>query len=619
MEIAFLLVLLAVAVLAGTSLSERIGLPAPLALIAIGVVGAYVPGIPEVHLHPEVVLLGLLPPLLYAASLQTSLVDFNANRRPILLLSVGLVVFTTVGVGAVVHALLPGVGWPAALAIGAVVAPPDAVAATAIARRIGLPRRLVTILEGESLLNDATALVALRTAVAAGTVGVSALHVTLDFARAAGGGVLVGLVAFVVVAKVRRLLTDAVLDTAVSLVTPFAAYVAAERLEASGVIAVVVAGLLLGHKAPILQSAPSRMAERTNWRTIAFVLEHAVFLLIGLQAAWIVQDAAHSAFGWGRIAAVCTASLAAVIGLRLLWVFPARYLLVRPGPDLATGRQTPWTYTFLLGWAGMRGVVTLAAAFVIPDDTPHREVLLLVAFTVVAGTLFIQGLTLPVLARLLRVPSPDPAEDALARATLLQQATKSAHARLEELEYDDRHGVVDLVRQQMDRRNFAAWERLATAEDHESPSDLYARIRLELIAAERSRVLEIRSEGTVPSTVVRQVLAMLDVEESVLLTATAERARVVSAASMRQSGADCAHLRAAPAIVTTGTACEECVAEGRSWVSLRECLACGHTGCCDSSAGQHATAHFHATGHPVIQSAEADEDWRWCYIDHTTA
>ncbi len=619
MEIAFLLVLLAVAVLAGSSLSERIGFPAPLALIALGAAGAYLPFVPEVHLHPEIVLLGLLPPLLYAAALQTSLVDFNANRRPILLLSVGLVVFTTVGVGAVVHALLPGLGWAPALAIGAVVAPPDAVAATAIARRIGLPRRLVTILEGESLLNDATALVALRTAIAAGAGAVSLTHVGLDFAKAAGGGVLVGLVAFVLVAKVRKLLTDPVLDTAVSLVTPFATYIAAERIHASGVIAVVVAGLLLGHKAPVLQSAQSRMAERTNWKTIAFVLENAVFLLIGLQAAWIFDDAGQSAFGWGRIAAVCGAALAAVVLLRLLWVFPARYLLVRPGADPMTGERSPWTYTFLLGWAGMRGVVTLAAAFVIPDETPHREVLLLIAFTVVAGTLFLQGLTLPLFARVLRVPSPDPVEDALARATLLQQATKAAHERLDDLEYDDRHGVVDLVRQQMDRRNFAAWERLATAEDHESPSDLYSRIRLELINAERERVLEIRSAGTVPSDVVRQVLGMLDVEESVLATATAERARVTTAASARQAGADCSHLRSFPVRETTGTACEECVVDGRSWVSLLECLACVHTGCCDSSAGQHATAHFHATGHPVIESAEPGEDWRWCYLDHTTA
>jgi len=573
-----------------------------------------------VHLNPEIVLLGLLPPLLYAAALQTSLVDFNANRRSILLLSVGLVVFTTAGVAAVVHALLPDVGWAAAFAIGAVVGPPDAVAATAIARRIGLPRRLVTILEGESLLNDATALVALRTAIAAGAGGVTLLHVSKDFAIAAGGGIVIGLAATFVVAKVRKLITDPVFDTALSLVTPFAAYIAAERVEASGVIAVVVAGLLLGHKAAILQSAPSRIAERTNWSTIAFVLENAVFLLIGLQASWIITDAASSPLGWGRISAVCAASLVAVIALRMFWVFPARYLLVRPGPDPLTGKRTPWTYTFLLGWAGMRGVVTLAAAFVIPDKTPHREILLLIAFTVVAGTLFIQGLSLPWLARWMRVPSPDPAEDALARATLLQQASKAGLARLEELEYDDPHGVGDLVRQRLDQRNFAAWERLATTVDQESPSELYNRVRLEMITAERERVLEIRNAGTVPADVVSEVLAMLDVEESVLDHSARERARVVAANTdrARRTGDSCIHLVEHPAVVTDAEACEDCLAEGTFWVALRQCLTCGHIGCCDSSPRQHATAHFHATTHPVIQSAESDEDWRWCYLDHTT-
>ena len=228
------------------------------------------PGVPEVQLEPEVVLLGLLPPLLYSAALQTSLVDFNAHRRAILLLSVGLVVFTTLGIGWLVHELLPDVGWPAALAIGAVVAPPDAVAATTIGRRIGLPRRIVTILEGESLLNDATALVALRTAIAAAGVGITALEVGVDFVVAAGGGVAVGLAMFMLVALLRKRVTDPVFDTGMSFVVPFAAYIAAEEIHASGVVAVVVAGLLLGHKAPIIQTAQSRIAERMNWRTIAY-------------------------------------------------------------------------------------------------------------------------------------------------------------------------------------------------------------------------------------------------------------------------------------------------------------------------------------------------------------
>ncbi len=508
MEIAISLVALAVAVLTFTALADRLDFPPPLLLIVVGVVASYLPGVPVVHLGHDVVLLGLLPPLLYATAVQTSLVDFNANRRSILLLSVGLVAFTTLGVGVVVHALIPDISWPIAFAIGAVVAPPDAVAATAIGRRIGLPRRIVTILEGESLLNDATALVALRTALAATAVGVSAAGLTADFLRAAGGGLLVGILVFLVVAWVRQHIDDPLLDTGMSLVIPFAAFLIAEAepIHGSGVIAVVVAGLLLGHKAPIIQTAQSRIAERMNWRTIAYVLENAVFLLIGLQADWIVADVSESTLSSGRIALVCAATLVAVVVLRLVWVFPARYLLVRPGQRAGDRHRPPWTYTFILGWAGMRGVVTLAAAFVIPEDTPNREILLLIAFTVVAGTLFIQGLSLPWFARRLKVPPPDPADDALARATVLQQASKAGYKQLASMEYDDPHGVVESIRQRVDQRNYAAWERLSTTADQESPSDLYSRIRRAMIDAERRRVLEIRDSGQVASDVVAEVL-----------------------------------------------------------------------------------------------------------------
>ncbi len=629
MEIAFFLVALIVVVLTGTAVADRIGLPPPLLLVVVGVAGSYLPGMPEIHLEADVVLLGLLPPLLYAAAVQTSLVDFNANRRPILLLSVGLVAFTTLGVGAVAMLLLPDLGWPLALAIGAVVAPPDAVAATAIGRRIGLPRRVVTILEGESLLNDATALVALRTAIAAagiagaahGAADVSTAYVVGDFLRAAIGGVVAGFLVFLVVAKVRRNVTDPLLDTGISFVVPFAAFLLAEEFHASGVVSVVVAGLLLGHKAPVIQTAQSRVAERMNWRTIAYILENSVFLLIGLQARWIIDDVSQSPVAPGRIAAFCGATLLAVIVLRLLWVFPARYLLVRPGVDPETGKQPPAAYTFVLGWAGMRGVVTLAAAFVIPEEAVHRDILLLAAFTVVAGTLFLQGLTLPWVARRLHVPSPDPAADALARATLLQQASKAGFATLEEMDHDDPHGVHDLIRQRIDQRNFAAWERLATVEDDETPSDLYARVRTAMIAAERARVLEIRSEGRVASDVVAEVLAMLDVEESMLDIATASRHEVRTAiGESGQRSVECAELEQYAAVETEpDPVCQECLDEGHRWVAMRQCLVCGHVACCDSSSGQHASAHFLATGHPVMESAEPGEDWRWCFVHHTTA
>jgi Na+/H+ antiporter len=620
-DIAFFLVALAVGVLTFTAVAGRLGWSAPLVLIAVGIVASYLPFVPEVHLHHEVVLLGLLPPLLYATAIQTSLVDFNANRRPILLLSVGLVVFTAAGVGAVVHALLP-VSWPAAFAIGAVVAPPDAVAATAIARKIGLPRRIVTILEGESLLNDATALVALRTAIAATAGSVAFLDVGLDFARAAGGGVILGLATFFVVAWVRKHVNDTLLDTAISLVTPYAAYIVAEELHASGVLAVVVAGLLLGHKAPILQTAQSRIAERTNWRTIAFVLENTVFLLIGLQARWILDDVADSELSTNRIVAACALSLVAVIVLRLLWVFPARYLLIRPKADAATGKPPPWTYTFIIGWAGMRGVVTLAAAFVIPESTDHREILLLIAFTVVAGTLFLQGLTLPWLAARLRVPSPDPAEDALARATLLHQATEAGYEVLENQLGEDPHGVNEVIRQRIEQRNFAAWEQLGNSSaDVETPSQTYARLRQEMIAAERAKVLEVRNEGSMPSDVVREVLAMLDIEESMLdLADSTEDAVAADRKVARAVGGLCEDLTAERPVAEplTPHECEECVRDGTSWVHLRLCLECGHVGCCDSSPQRHASAHFHDSGHRVMQSHEPGESWRWCFVHHLT-
>ncbi|MCF6378531.1 Na+/H+ antiporter [Nocardioides KLBMP 9356] len=611
MELALLLVSMAAVVLAVSAVSDRLRVPAPLLLVVVGAVASYLPGVPTIRLESEVVLLGLLPPLLYAAAIQTSLVDFNANRGTILRLSVLLVVVTTFAVAAVVHWLLPDVGWAAAIAIGAVVAPPDAVAATAVARRIGLPRRVVTILEGESLLNDATALVALRTAIAFLAGSLTVVEVGLDFVRAAGGGALVGVALFLLVAWLRKRITDPVLDTGISFLTPFAAFVAAEEIHASGVISVVVAGLLLGHKAPIIQTAQSRITERITWRTVAFMLENTVFLLIGLELDWILEDVRQSTLPVGRIALICLATLATVIVVRLVYMY-ATWMFRRTNP-------IPPSWTFLLGWAGMRGVVTLAAAFVIPEDTAHREVLLLVAFTVVAGTLLLQGLTLPLVTRVLGVPAPDPAEDALARAALLQQAADAGLAKLEELEYDDHHGVSEQIRARIDQRSFAAWEQLATAEDAETPSQLYARVRGEMIEAERAKVLLVRSKGKIPSDVVSGVLAMLDVEESMLDAAAEAPARTRIGSLAFSAGRHCDDLDSYSAIETVeDPACATCLADGTPWVSLRQCLECGHVGCCDSSIGKHATAHFHETLHPVMESAQPDESWRWCYVHNLT-
>ncbi len=612
-EIAVLLVLLAVVVIAGEALSERLGAPAPLLLTVVGTGLSFVPGVPEVHLSPEVVLIGLLPPLLYTAALSTSLVDLKANLRPILLLSVAAVLVTMVAVAALMTALLPDIGWPVALAIGAIVAPPDAVAATAVGRRIGLPRRVVSVLEGESLLNDATALVALRTAIAATAGGVTVAGVAGDFLLAAGGGVLVGLVVYRVVAVIRRRLHDPLVDTAVSFVTPFAAYLLAESVGASGVFGVVVAGLLLAHRSQTLQTARGRIVESTTWSTVSFLLENVVFLLIGLQARWIVEDLSGSELSPARIVTVCLATLATVVAVRLAWVHLTRPLL---GSRLGDRREPAGlAETTLIGWAGMRGVVTLAAAFVLPVDVPYRDLLLLVALTVVAGTLLLQGLTLPALTRALGVRPPDAADDALARATLLQQASTAGLQTLEERETEETADVARTIRQRLDQRTFAAWEQLSTTEGRQSPSEAYAELRLAMIAAERERIMHIQAKGKVPSTVVRQVLGMLDLEESMIDSSRSARQdiRATGGAGHLQCPELTAYPRAARA---QDPRCEACEREGWEVVALRQCLECGHVGCCDSSRGKHGTAHFRETGHPVMQSAEPGEGWRWCFVHH---
>jgi CPA1 family monovalent cation:H+ antiporter len=409
-------------------------------------------------------------------------------------------------------------------------------------------------------------------------------------------------------------------------VTPFAAYASAEIVHASGVLAVVIAGLMLGHRSPVLQTASSRIAERLNWRTFSFLLENSVFLLIGLQARNIVQDVRAGGVATDFVLLACLATLGAVIVLRLLYVFPARYLLDRPGPDAQTGEHPSWAYTLVVGWSGMRGVVTLAAAFVIPQEFVMRDLLVLIAMFVTVATLFLQGLTLPWLVRRLRLPAPDAREDALARASLFQQASAAGRQWLDDnpREEDDVHGTEDSLVRRLEARDFGAWERVGNSDpDAETPSEAYARLRRQMLQVERTRVLEVRDSGRVPHEVIEDVLEALDVEESMLDDHTERHERLRSRADGQVTGRHgtvelCEHLAGDaedPEPRTPGE-CEDCVALGeRSWVHLRLCLTCGHIGCCDSSPRRHATEHYHDTGHPVVRSAQAGENWRWCYLD----
>jgi monovalent cation/hydrogen antiporter len=613
-----LAIVVTVAFAAGAS--RRYGLSPPLVLVVVGVVASFIPGIPSFELDPDVVLFGLLPPLLYAAAIRTSLVDFAGAKEALLILAVGLVAVTTVVVGFAAYWVVPSVSLAAALALGAVVAPPDAVAATAVGRRIGLPRRITTILEGESLVNDATALVALTAATAAITSTVTPLEVGLDFLLAAGGGLLIGLAATWLLAMIRRRITDPVLDTTLSFTAPYVAFLPAEAIGASGVLAVVVTGLLLGHKAPKLQSAASRLAEMTNWRTVQFMLENAVFLLIGLQIRPIVEDVRASDLGAGRIALICAVVLVVTILVRIAYVMGAVWVYHHGTPRM---RAKAWSRATgaVVSWAGMRGVVTLAAAFLLPEETPQREVLQLAAFVVVAGTLLIQGTTLPWLVSRLRLPAPSPAEDALQAAALISKASRAGLTRLEEVRTpDDPETVLKQLRERAELRANGVWERLGRSQaEVEPPAATYRRLRLEMLGAERDLIVHARDAGYMDDEVLRAAMTAVDLEESLL--DPVEDAEAAPDGELRPPlirAGDCEHLREAPAWVSPRTpeGCEECMRDGTTWVHLRLCLACGHVGCCDSSVGRHATAHFGECEHPVMRSIEPGEAWKWCYLDH---
>ena len=624
MTVALTILTLVATVLAVTALANRIRFSAPLLLMLVGIGLSFLPEVPIPELTSELVLLGFLPPLLYAAAIRTSVIDFRANRRSIAQLSVLLVVVTALGVGLITWLILP-VSFPVAFALGAVVAPPDAIAATTIARRVGLPRRLVTILEGESLVNDATAITCLRAAIAAIAGTLTAAQVTVGFLIALLGGLAVGLVVALVAIPIRARITTPAFDTAISILMPFAAYLPAEVLSigdshGSGVIAVVTAGLILGHKSPVIQSGQSRLSERVNWATIQFLLENTVFLMIGLQARRIIEANSRSELSGQQIAGFCAVVLVGVIVIRLLWVLGTRPFLFRRDKD--TGAATaPWTYALVIGWAGLRGVVTLAAAFLIPEGVPHRETLIFAAMVVTAGTLLLQGLTLPYLVRALGLRGPDARSDALQAATVLQTSSNSAIAHLGDIVGpDDAPETVELLRDRIAARPDAMWEKLGRPGDDETPAEQYRRLRLKTLDVERNEVLKIRSSGTVDHDIIEEVLGSFDIEESMLTVATERTDQLVENVSVTTptvAAGPCDHLERAPAAINPNGPgiCEDCIREGTRTVHLRICLSCGNVGCCNSSVGRHAERHFRHTSHPVARSFEPGESWRWCYLD----
>lgn len=508
-----------IAVVVATSVvARRIGVLSPILLVLVGIGISFIPGVLEIELEPEVVLLGILPPILYVAALETSVPAFRFNIRPILLLAVGLVLFTAAAVGLVLHMLLPQVPLAMCFALGAVVAPPDAVAATAVARRIGLPRRIVTVLEGESLINDATALVTLRVAVAA-AVGqaVDAWSITRTASVAVIGGVAIGVAGGIILGFLHKRIENPLIDNALSLLTPWLVFLPAEYIHASGVVAVVVCGLALGHRMPTLMSAASRLQMDAFWRMVKFLLEGAVFLLVGLQLRALVEQVERSFwFTVGCLAAV----VGVVIVARIVWLFPTVYLARLIPHARRRDREAPtMAVPAVISWAGMRGAVTLAAALSLPapDDAGGypRGLFVILAFGVIVATLVLQGATLPTVARWLKVPGDDEKEDALAEASVQHEASRAGKARLEEVADDAPEGVVERLRQVALSRSNLAWERLGRS-DRETPSAAYARLRREMLNAEREVFRQARDSGKIPEETLRQAQRDMDLEESLL-------------------------------------------------------------------------------------------------------
>jgi monovalent cation/hydrogen antiporter len=522
-----LLAVLVVSVLLA-AVARRYDVSAPLALVVAGLLAGLIPGFKQIELNPELVLYVLLPPLLWSAGLDSSYVALRRNIRPIGLLAVGLPLATTFAVGFVAYKTVPELTVAAALTLGAIVAPPDAVSATAIGRRLGLPRRVMTLLGGESLLNDATALTAYKVSLglAIGTAD-SWSSGLATFALAAAGGVAVGAALGAITAFVRWRLDDPLVESALGLVAPFVIYLAAEAIHGSGVLAVVVAALMLGQKS-VRAGYATRLQDTAVWKALQLILESFAFLMIGLQLPTVVGELAGISAKVIAIASV--AVLGTVVLIRIIWMYAFAYLPRMLSKRIRDREPAPTrAQVFVIAWAGMRGVVSLAAAFGVPLTTlsgapfPGRPQLVFLTFVVVIGTLLLHGLTLPWLIRRLGVQGDEARTDAIAAAAAQDKAARAAAERLDELltgeEVTDVHErAAEVLRGWNTRRRNSAWERLGRDADEigESPAAAFRRLRLEMLAAERAAFIAERDNGQIDDEVLRDVLRGLDFEEATL-------------------------------------------------------------------------------------------------------
>jgi CPA1 family monovalent cation:H+ antiporter len=495
-----------------TAVSRRLGLSSPIVMVIGGLLLSFVPSVPEVELPPELVFLGFLPPLLFAGGYFTSTRDFKANLRSIVLLAVGLVIFTAAIVAVVAHELVPELGWAGAFALGGIVAPPDAVAATAIFQRLGVPRRVVTILEGESLVNDATALIIYRFAIAAAAVGAfSLLEASATFVVVLLGGIAIGFIVGYVVDVFMDKVTDTAIAVAITLIAPYAAYLPAESIGVSGVLAAVVGGLWARH-AMRHTSSDTRVVGAAVWQLWLFLLNGLVFFLLGLQLPTVlrrVQAADESGVVVATIAIVVTVVLA-----RMVWVLPGAYLphLI---PFVARRETRPrWRGVAVVSWAGLRGVVSLAAALALPEDFPARDLILLFTFAVILVTLVGQGLTLPLVIRMLGIAPDGDAAHAEVHARAL--TAEAALSRIEELatEFPGHAELISTLRTQYEHRASHGDTHHGDAPGTAEQELLeHTQMRREVIEAERRAAFELHERGVIGDDILRRIERDLDLEE----------------------------------------------------------------------------------------------------------
>ncbi|MBS3178145.1 MULTISPECIES: cation:proton antiporter [unclassified Pseudoclavibacter] len=550
--VAAILIIVAVAAVA-----PKLGVAAPILLVIVGIGVGYLPGVPDFEFPPEIILTIVLPPILYSAAVNVPLTDFRRNLRSITGLSVLLVIISAFGSGLLLFALLPDLNFAAAVALGAVISPPDAVAATSIGKRLGLPPRLVTVLEGEGLVNDATALVMLRSAIAATAGALSFWGAVGDFVLAVTLAVVLGALVGAVTVFVRSRLGSPVLTTAISFTVPFLAYVPTEEIGGSGVLAVVVAGLVTGHASASRFSPQDRISERTNWRTAQLLLENGVFLLMGFELSALIESVDGDEDGIGLLHAVGIGLLAtaALVLIRVAFVIPLVLMLrseqrratlvaprldqflervagkdnVRPrlldrakraSADMAFYRDEGlgWRGGAVLAWSGMRGVVTLAAAQSLPSDFPYRPQLVLIAFTVAIVTLVVQGGSLPWLIKRLGVTGTDAQADARELSSLADEVFDVAQESLANPELRRADGqsydpeVLEQVRTLAARMGGLLANRAELDEDLDDAHLQRRELTRILLDNAQLALLDARSSGTYSSRTIEQAQNRLDTE-----------------------------------------------------------------------------------------------------------